>query len=120
MDTSPSTQWPTATTTGRSTTPPPTDSAINTHVSYIFWKTQSKSRLMMVTPAILTFVRKIMMIKMSSKFKYVLDGFSCNKYPCIIYFWKSWSNFQIDDGDSSHLDIHQEDHDDQDVLQTQG
>ena len=25
---------------------------------------------------------------MSSKYKDVLDGFICNKYPCIIYFWK--------------------------------
>ena len=25
---------------------------------------------------------------MSSKYKDVLDGFICNIYPCIIYFWK--------------------------------
>ena len=24
---------------------------------------------------------------MSSKYGNVLDGFNCNKYPCIIYFW---------------------------------
>ena len=57
------------------------------HIIY-FWKPQSKSRLMMVTPVILTSIRNIMMIRMSSKFKDVLDGFYCNKYPCIIYFWE--------------------------------
>ena len=87
------------------------------HIIY-FWKPQSKYRLLMVTPVILTVIRKIMMIRISSKFKDVLDGFNCIKYPCITYFWKP-QQIQIDDGDSSHLDIHQKD-DDQDVLQVQG
>ena len=35
-------------------------------------------------------------------------------------FLETLEQFQIDDGDSSHLDIHQEDQVDQDVLQVQG
>ena len=35
-------------------------------------------------------------------------------------FLETSEQIQIDDGDSSHLDFHQEDHDDQDVLQVQG
>ena len=61
-----------------------------------------------------------MMIKISSKFKDVLDGFNCNKYPFIIYFWKPQSKSRLMMVTPGHLDIQQEDHDDQDVLQVQG
>ena len=35
-------------------------------------------------------------------------------------FLETSEEIQINDGDSSHLEINQEDHDDQDVLQVQG
>ena len=47
-----------------------------------------------VTPVILTSIRKIMMIRMSSKFKDILDGFNYNKYPCIIYY-NIWSKTNL-------------------------
>ena len=40
--------------------------------------------------------------------------------PLYHIFLETSEQFQIDDGYSSDLDIHQEDHDDQDVLQVQG
>ena len=38
----------------------------------------------------------------------------------VSYIFETSEKIQIDDGDSIHLDIHPEDHDDQDVLQVQG
>ena len=35
-------------------------------------------------------------------------------------FSETSEQIQINDGDSSHLDIHQEDHEDQDILQVHG
>ena len=42
------------------------------------------------------------------------------KIPMYHIFLETSEQIKIDDGDSSHLDIHQEDHDDHDVLQVQG
>ena len=55
---------------------------------------------------------------MSSKLNNVLDCFNCNKYLSHI-FLETLEKIQIDDGDSSHLHIHQEDHDDLDDLDEQ-
>ena len=41
------------------------------------------------------------------------------KIPMYHIFLETSQQIQIDDGDSSHLDIHQGDHDYQDVLQVQ-
>ena len=49
---------------------------------------------------------------------YNTSGYYQFNWSCI--FLETSEQIQIDDGVSSHLDIHQEDQDDQDVLQVQG
>ena len=50
---------------------------------------------------------------MSSKFKDVVDGFNCNKYPCLIYFLESSGEISLNGDDARHHDDHKEGQDDQ-------
>ena len=85
--------------------------ATNTHVSYIFLES-SYEMWLSSSDARHHDDHQGMSSGMSTKCGDVLDGFNCNKYPCIIYFWNPQTKCDV-----RHHDDHQEYQDDQECPQ---